>query len=591
MEDTMESVMTIIPPCQPCKKIVFLNASGAEVQAGSADAVTVRTEGMELLRNGTFLVQLYHPEPPAPDDDAPLPDIEQEANVLSLDAERIAPSLDPPSAGEQKTFSAVVQRLKGQGLSADDIHEVLLERSHCKHLQYHPGRRTELDAAYAGEAPKSTAEAAGYVTSDKGQIFPGHPYNIRLALGRLKVQLRHNDLADIIEINGLPGYPAWGELTDPGAIRLRFWIEETQSFLPNEKLLEQIIIDVAHAARYHPVKDYLHSLTWDGSPRIDAWPIIYGGAKDTPFNRAVGRLWMIAAVRRIFHPGAKFDQIPVLEGPQGKNKSSALEVLAVNEAWFTDDLPLGEKSKIVIEQTSGAWIVEFPDLTGMSRRELNQVKSFAARRSDRARLAYGRRAQTIKRQWLGCATSNDTEYLGDNENRRWWPMTIIRFDLDALRRDRDQLWAEAVHYESLGSSIILPENLWSAAAEVQAERQIPNPFYDKLLERFPAIDGWVSAEGVWKILEIPVDRRHSHTLKVGQAMKKLGFQQDRVTAKRDEHGLRGTRFWFRGDGKASLNPGLDPMTAEYVDPEDLADECRKKAEAGRPKIALWKPKE
>jgi predicted P-loop ATPase len=106
-----------------------------------------------------------------------------------------------------------------------------------------------------------------------------------------------------------------------------------------------------------------------------------------------------------------------------------LRILAVKEEWFTDDLPLGEKSKVVLEQTGGVWIVEFPDLHGLTRKELGAVKSFAARRFDKARLAYGRRVTTLGRQWVGAATSNDAEYLGDNENRRWWPQAVIGFNL------------------------------------------------------------------------------------------------------------------------------------------------------------------
>jgi predicted P-loop ATPase len=332
------------------------------------------------------------------------------------------------------------------------------------HLRYHQSRRPELYKVF--EEPLKIADE--WARGDKNQIIPNHPQNIRHALELLGVEFRHNEFCNHLEVHA------------------RMQIQDNYGFFPSKDRFKEVSCDLAHASRYHPVKDYFATLKHDGAPRIDTWLIDYAGAENTPFNRAVGRLWLVAAVRRIMHPGAKFDTIPVFEGLQGKNKSTAMECLAVNEDWVTDDLPLGEKSKEVIEKTEGAWIVEFPDLTGMSRRELNQVKSFAARRKDRARLSYGWRATTVGRQWVGAATSNDTEYLSDDQNRRFWPVWVNRFDLEKLFANRDQLWAETVVAEARGESITLPETLWEAAAEVQAERKISNPFYEKLVGMLPA---------------------------------------------------------------------------------------------------------
>jgi len=108
------------------------------------------------------------------------------------------------------------------------------------------------------------------------------------------------------------------------------------------------VLDTARLNAFHPVRDYLDGLTWDGQPRIDKWLATYGGAEDTEYAQAVGALWLVAAVRR--HPGAKFDEMLVLEQPlQGTDKSSMLRILAVNEDWFSDDLPLNLDGKRVIE--------------------------------------------------------------------------------------------------------------------------------------------------------------------------------------------------------------------------------------------------
>ncbi len=382
--------------------------------------------------------------------------------------------------------------------------------------------------------------AVDFRTTVSGTILPKNPHNTRVALQLLSVQFRWNDFAQIMEVTALPASFPEGfikleqELTDAGADRLRLHINERWNFFPAKDLFEVVTRDLAYYHRYHPVKEYLAALVWDGVPRLEQAFIDHAGAEDTAFNRAISRLWFLAGVRRIRVPGAKFDTLLTFESKQGKNKSSFLRLMAVNEDWFIDDLPFGEKSREIIEQTAGVWIVEFPDLTGMSKRELNQVKSFITRQADKARKAYGRRAEKIGRQWIGAATSNDDEYLSDNENRRWWPMAVKLFDLAWFQANREQLWAEAAHFEALGESITLPEALWEVAAEIQASREIANPLFDRLqaiLHGGPGEErqwGWVTVDDAWNCLKIPLDKRFSQCSKLGAAMKKLGFEKKRV---------------------------------------------------------------
>jgi predicted P-loop ATPase len=179
------------------------------------------------------------------------------------------------------------------------------------------------------------------------------------------VNLKQDEFSNQPKIWGVPGHSDGGrELTDDIAKRLRFLIEETYSFLPSKVLFEDVLIDIAHQNRFHPVRDYLDGLTWDGVPRIDNWLVTYAGAEDTPFNLAVGRIFLIAAVRRVRRPGCKFDTMLVLKSPaEGKNKSQAVQLLAAHEEWFADHLPLGADPKIVIEQCCGSWIIECAELT------------------------------------------------------------------------------------------------------------------------------------------------------------------------------------------------------------------------------------
>ncbi len=199
------------------------------------------------------------------------------------------------------------------------------------------------------------------------------------------------------------------------------------------------------------VTEYLDALVWDGVPRIDRWLIEYGGAEDSAYVRSVSRLMLVAAVRRARLPGCVFGQLPILEGPQSVGKSSALRILAVNDAWYTDE-SLGSDTRRFMESTVGKWIVEVSELESME-----DLKAVLSRQWDAARMAYQHKQTRVPRQFVLIGTTNATEgYLRDaTGNRRFWPVRVQRFNLERLRADRDQLWAEAAKVEMLGVSLHL----------------------------------------------------------------------------------------------------------------------------------------
>lgn len=205
------------------------------------------------------------------------------------------------------------------------------------------------------------------------------------------------------------------------------------------------------------VTDYLSSLVWDGTPRLDRWLVDCAGAEDTPHVRAACRMILVAAVRRARHPGCRFDQLPVIDGPQGCGKSSALRVLAVEDGWFTD----------LADVTLGTWIVEVAELESFResaedeekdresapRRAPSALKAFLARTHDKARLAHQR---DVPRSFVVVGTTSAADYLVDSTgNRRFVTVHVQRFDLERLRAIRDQLWAEAAVAESAGETILV----------------------------------------------------------------------------------------------------------------------------------------
>ena len=410
-----------------------------------------------------------------------------------------------------------------------------------------------LTRGYADRVPAAAAKRVARLKTRKGLTVDnkGVPLksqaNVRLALEGLGVHLAHDTFAQrlIYEYDG-----AKGNVDDVLVEKLWLRVDDLFRFRPALAFFRIVLMDRARANPFHPVCDYLGSLRWDDVPRVDRWLVVYGEADDTPYVRAVGALVLIAAVRRVRQPGSKFDELPVLESPQGWDKSNALRTLCPRDDWFSDSLPLGSDAKRTIEGTAGVWIAEAADLQGQSRRDIDQLKAALSRQVDGpVRLAYGRLPVTVPRQFVAIGTTNKSAYLLDmTGNRRFWPVTVERFDLDALRRDRDQLWAEAAHREAEGESIRLRQELWPKAEQEQEARRVEDPWEEILADRLGGADGKALAAGVWEIVGVPQERRtQADNERLGAVMRRLGFR--RVVAR---FGGKPRRMYRRGESELLL---------------------------------------
>lgn len=202
---------------------------------------------------------------------------------------------------------------------------------------------------------------------------------------------------------------------------------------------------VARDASFHPVREYLNGLAWDGVPRMAGLFTRYLGAPDTPYTREVARLMLLGAVVRAFEPGHKFDFVVIYEGLQGKRKSTFISTLAKN--WFAELDGDFHDTKQMVELMQGAWIMEIPELQGFSRADVRVIKAFISRTEDKTRLAYARRARVFPRQCIFNGSTNDRAYLRDDTGgRRFWPIecTVTEIDTDHFAANVDQVWAEAV---------------------------------------------------------------------------------------------------------------------------------------------------
>lgn len=363
---------------------------------------------------------------------------------------------------------------------------------------------------------------------ENGKIYHSQA-NIKLALRKLGVRIRYNMFARRRIVEGLPGFGP--RLEDDALNHLRLRIDAEFRFRLSKEFYYDVIVDHGHEQRFHPVRDYLGGLRWDRTPRLDGWLTTYGGAEDTEYTRAIGSIVLIAAVRRVRQPGCKFDEMLILESAQGKNKSTALSVLAVEDDWFTDDLPLGEDTRKMIEQTTGRWIVEAGELRGMNKSDVHTLRQYLGRTKDTSRLAYGKESTEVPRQFVIIGTMNPTPggYLKDTTgNRRFWPVLVDEFNLERLRADRDQIWAEAAHREAAGESIRLDPALYEAAGDAQEQRRTEDPFEIIVQRAFGDLTGRIRIEEAWKVLGIQgrVITQDEMT-RFGTAMRMQGWERKR----------------------------------------------------------------
>jgi predicted P-loop ATPase len=314
---------------------------------------------------------------------------------------------------------------------------------------------------------------------------------------------------------------AW---TDNDDVLATEWLHLRQVKAPLRQM-PSIIEAVARENTFHPVRDYLRGLAWDRKPRIDTFAHVYLRAPEYgKYHSAIARVMFVGSVARIEDPGCKYDYVPILESEQGNGKSTAVSLLY--SPWFTDDISdLGTKDSCM--QMRGVWGIELSELSAMAKSDVERVKAFITRRTDRFRPAYGRRVIEAPRQSVCMGTTNRLDgYLRDDTGaRRFLPIRAGTIDTGGIEADKDQLWAEAVQ-------LYRDDEPWWLAPDMAAEAQVEQElrFDDDVWQSkvYDYVNGKTCVEipDVLAALGIPTDRQtRAESTRIGSVLRTLKWKR------------------------------------------------------------------
>jgi predicted P-loop ATPase len=327
--------------------------------------------------------------------------------------------------------------------------------------------------------------------------------------------------------------------TDVDITETQRWLQIKGNVRVSKEIVAQAIESRAAKSSYHPIRDYLDSLTWDGEERLSTWLSKYLGAEPNKYHEAIGWWFLLAMVRRIIQPGCKVDHMLVLEGEQGTMKSTACRTIAGDD-YFSDNLPDLE-TKDSSQHLRGKWLVEVAEMHAFDRSETARLKSYITRQEERYRPPHARLEVVEPRMCVFIGTTNKSNYLKDETGgRRFWPVKTGTIDIEALKDDRDQLFAEAVKLVSDGYA-------WWPDADFelryikpqQDERYDADVWEDRVRDWTDQQLSGFTTGSVLSALGIPSERHtKSDQNRVASILENLGW-------KRGPRAHGGRRLWVR----------------------------------------------
>ena len=369
-----------------------------------------------------------------------------------------------------------------------------------------------------------------------GRVLPSEE-NIRSILmydPRIADSIQYDIFSDRLLFEGV-------EIDDEILTVLRFWLADSYNMrnkygnLVDGNTLETVLRWYGRQKKIDPLQDFLLGLEWDGEARLKNLFPTYFGSKDTELVQEIGIRWAISCVARGLVGGAKVDTVLVLVGKQGVKKSTALRTLAGENLFSDSHLDIRSKEAYQLIHSSGVWIWELAELQAIKTRDAENVKMFLSSQRDRYRPSYGRLPVTKDRRVIFTATTNEISFLSDDENRRFWPIEVGNIDMDALKRDRNQIWAEAVHLYQNKEIWWLEDRFNEDLKNHQYSFHVEDPWQvacKKGLED-PQDEG-VTIEEVLNLLELPQrDRHKGNVRRICKILQQMGCSKKRSRVPRN----------------------------------------------------------
>ena len=343
---------------------------------------------------------------------------------------------------------------------------------------------------------------------------------------------------------------------DTDAAELVRWLGGRTGAVFSASQAWEAIRAVAEHQCFDPVKDWLESLVWDGVDRTSRWLCLCYGAEICHLNEVFGRKWLISAVARVYEPGCQADHMLVLQGAQKIGKTQSLSALA-GKQWHSE-LRIDPDAKDSLQDIHGPWIVEWGELAGIGKRDVEAVKLFISRRIDRFRPSYGRSSQDHPRRCIFAATTNENFSFSDPTGaRRFWPVHVERFNAAWLELCREQLWAEAVARYQAGEPWWLTGADEALVTELQGECYQADPWEQAILEALTGTGGCaltgigsladrnkVTSKEILESLGVSTSKMTvGMDRAVSRILSRFGWKRGRITI-----GGRKVRVYLRPDG-------------------------------------------
>ena len=311
------------------------------------------------------------------------------------------------------------------------------------------------------------------------------------------------------------------DLTDDDYTMVQAWFQRNGFPKADAQNVIAAVRKVATENTFDPLRGYLNGLKWDGRPRLASWLATYCGVEPSDYTSEVGKRWAISAIARAMKPGCKADCMLVLEGAQGRRKSTALAALA-GEDWFSDALPqMGTKD--ASSYLRGKWIIEVAELEAM-RREMDTIKAYISRQVEHYRPAYGREEVSEPRRCVFAGSTNKDDWQRDETGgRRFWPVRVGEIDVPGLKRDRDQLWAEAVTLYRAGERWWLEGDVVEQAQAEVAERAPDDPWAEDVAR---IVEGMSEVSTKYILRSMDFDEKDmtmAHSKRAAKELIKLGW--------------------------------------------------------------------